>query len=95
MMMIANRIDQLGGDPDMNPASVAKRAATEYGSTSGSLRKMIEEDLVAERVVIEIYRRQILWFGNEDPTTRRMLEKILEDEEEHATELADLLVAVG
>ena len=93
MMMLAQRIDQLGGDPDMNPASVAKRAATEYGST-GSLRDMIEEDLVAERVVIEIYRRQIAWFGNGDPTTRRMLERILEDEEEHATELADLLAAV-
>jgi bacterioferritin len=93
MMAIAERIDQLGGDPDFNPASVTKRASTEYG-TSDILSKMIEEDLVSERVVIEIYRRLIRWFGNDDPTTRRMFEKILEDEEEHANDLSDLLAAV-
>lgn len=93
MMMIATRIDQLGGDPDMNPATLMQRAATEYGRT-GSLAEMIKEDLIAERVVIEIYRKLISYFGTQDPTSRRMLESILEDEEEHAAELSDLLTAV-
>ena len=68
------------------------RASTEYG-TSDVLAKMIEEDLVAERVVIEIYRRLVRWFGNDDPTSRRMFEKILEDEEDHANDLSDLLAS--
>ena len=93
MMAIAERIDELGGDPDFNPSTVTTRSATEYG-TSDILSKMIEEDLVAERVVIEIYRRLVQFFGNGDPTSRRMFEKILEDEEEHANDLSDLLAAV-
>jgi bacterioferritin len=93
MMAIASRIDELGGDPDFNPATVTSRASTEYG-TSDVLSRMIEEDLIAERVVIEIYRRLIRWFANDDPTSRRMFEKILEDEEDHANDLSDLLAAV-
>ena len=93
MMAIAERIDELGGDPDFNPSTVTSRSATEYG-TSDILSKMIEEDLVAERVVIEIYRRLVQFFGHGDPTSRRMFEKILEDEEEHANDLSDLLAAV-
>jgi bacterioferritin len=93
MMAIAERIDELGGDPDFNPSTVTARASTEYG-TSDVLSRMIEEDLVAERVVIEIYRRLVRWFGNDDPTSRRMFEKILEDEEEHANDLSDLLATV-
>lgn len=96
MMMIAERIDQLGGDPDFNPATVITRSSTEYGSQGPSvpLDQLIKEDLIAERVVIEIYRKLIQHFGPEDPTSRRMFEKILEDEEEHANDLADLLAAV-
>lgn len=90
MLMIAERINQLGGNPDFNPATVGKRTATEYGSGE-SLVKMIEEDLVAERIAISVYRKLIEWFGTADPTTRRMLEDILKDEEDHADELADLL----
>ena len=93
MMAIADRIDQLGGDPDFNPATVAARASTEYG-TGDVLTRMIEEDLVSERIVIEIYRRLIRWFGNDDPTSRRMFEKILKDEEDHANDLSDLLAAI-
>jgi bacterioferritin len=93
MIMIAERIDQLGGNPDMNPATITQRAATDYG-TQGDLATMIREDLVAERIAIEVYRHLIEWFGNGDPTTRRMLEVILADEEEHASDLADLLVTV-
>lgn len=90
MLMIAERIDQLGGNPDFNPATILTRSATEYG-TSTSLEGMIKEDLIAERIVISVYRKMITWFGEADPTTRRMLEDILEDEEEHADDLAALL----
>lgn len=90
MLMIAERINQLGGNPDFNPITIAKRTATEYGSGS-TLTEMIKEDLVAERIAIMVYRKMIAWFGEGDPTTRRMLEAILEDEEDHANELADLL----
>jgi bacterioferritin len=93
MLAIAERIDQLGGDPDFNPATVTKRASTEYGG-GDALTKMIEDDLVAERVVIEIYRKLIHWFGHDDPTSRVMLEGILADEEDHANELSDLLSAL-
>jgi bacterioferritin len=93
MMAIAERIDQLGGDPDLDPSTVATRSAAEYGK-GASLADMIQEDLVAERIVIEIYRRLVGWFGHADPTTRRLLEGILADEEEHANELADLLAAI-
>jgi bacterioferritin len=90
MMMIAERINQLGGNPDFNPASVAARTATEYGQGT-TLEALIKEDLIAERIAISVYRKMIAWFGDKDPTTRRMLETILEQEEEHADELADLL----
>lgn len=90
MLMIAERITQLGGDPDFSPASVMKHTATEYGS-SKNLLTLIEEDLIAERVVIMVYKKMIEFFGDKDPTTRRMLETILGDEEEHANDLSDLL----
>jgi bacterioferritin len=93
MMKIAARIDELGGNPDFNPATITARSSTEYGS-SDTLAGMIEEDLVSERVVIEIYRKLIHWFGNEDPTSRRMFEKILANEEDHARDLSDLLAAI-
>ena len=90
MLMLAERINQLGGDPDFNPGTILERSATEFGEAK-DLQSMIQDDLVAERVAIEVYRKLISWFGTSDPTTRRMLEKILEDEEEHANDLADLL----
>lgn len=90
MMMIAERINQLGGNPDFNPATVSQRTATEYGS-SGDLLTLIEENLIAERIAIMVYRKLIEWFGVNDPTTRRMLEDILKDEEDHADDLADLM----
>lgn len=92
VMEIAERIDQLGGDPDMNPGTITARSPTEYGSAT-DLISMIKEDLVAERIAIDFYRQMVQWF-QPDPTTRRLLEKILADEEEHATDLADLLVTV-
>ncbi len=90
MFMIAERINQLGGNPDFNPSSIAARTATEYGN-GRDLVTLIKEDLIAERIAIMTYRKMIEWFGAADPTTRRILEKILEDEEEHADDLAELL----
>ncbi len=89
---IAKRINQLGGRPDMNPATVTDRAATEYRE-GVNLIDMINEDLVAERIAIQSYRGWIRLLGDHDPTTRRLLEDILTQEEEHANDLRDLLVA--
>lgn len=91
MMMLGERINQLGGNPDFNPATVLQRTATEYG-TGNDLAKLIEEDLIAERIAIMVYRKMIDWFGTKDSTSRRMLEEILQDEEDHADDLADLLI---
>ena len=90
---IANRIVQLGGEPDLNPASLTSRSHSEYveGST---LREMIKEDLVAERVAIESYREMIAWLDGKDSTTRKMLEGILAVEEEHAEDMSSLLVGL-
>ena len=87
---IADRIQQLGGKPDFNPASLIERSASQYAEGK-SLSDMIKEDLIAERIVIEVYQKMIRYFGNDDPTTRLMIEHILRDEEEHAADLSDLL----
>ena len=92
MMAAAKRIDQLGGTPNFSPDGLALRSATEYGEAR-NLIEMVRENLVAERLVIEHYRELIVYFGAGDPTTRIMLERILADEEEHATDMHDLLVA--
>lgn len=92
MKMAANRIDQLGGVPNFNPQGLASRAATEYGD-GGNLVQMVKDNLIAERLVIEHYLELIRYFGQNDPTTRVMLEAILKDEEDHATDMHDLLVA--
>ena len=88
--MLAERIKQLGGKPDMNPATIAQRSHTEYKEGT-SLTDMLREDLVAERVAIETYREIVQYFGERDPTSRVMMEKILAQEEDHADDLADLL----
>jgi len=88
----ADRINQLGGQPDFNPATLRQRAHTEYTTTSpGNLDRMIRENLVAERIVITTYQEIIRWVGDGDPTTRRLMEEILAEEEEHADDLNDLL----
>src|SRR3954452_21389117 len=91
---IAERIQQLGGKPDFNPRSLLERSASQYveGET---LADMIREDLIAERIVIEVYTEMIRYFGDKDPTTRHIIEEILKDEEEHASDLADLLYVVN
>jgi len=87
---IAQRIVQLQGEPNFNPEGLLMRSHAEYveGTT---LTEMIKEDLVAERIAIDSYREMIRYFGNEDPTSRRMLEGILAVEEEHADDLVSLL----
>lgn len=87
---IAERIVQLGGEPDLDPGSLRTRSHAEY-VTPPSLNDMIRENLVAERIAIESYREMIEFFGERDPTTRAMLESILAVEEDHANELSDLL----
>jgi bacterioferritin len=91
---IAQRIVQLGGEPNFNPEGLLTRSHAEYveGET---LNDMIKEDLVAERIAIDSYRDIIQYLGNDDPTTRRMMEEILAVEEEHADDLVNLLSEIG
>lgn len=91
---VAERITQLGGEPNFNPEGLATRAHSEYGKHT-NLVTMITEDLVAERVAIESYSEIVRWLGNDDPTTRRMIEDILKMEEQHADDMANLLAKVG
>jgi bacterioferritin len=87
---LAERIQQLGGKPDFNPKGLLERSVSQYveGET---LAEMIREDLIAERIVIEVYQEMVRYFGNNDPTTRVLIEELLSKEEEHASDLADLL----
>lgn len=91
--MLAERIQQLGGKPDYNPKTLLQRSVSHYveGET---LADMIREDLIAERVVIDVYQKMIEYFGNADPTTRRIIEHIKSEEEEHASDLSDLMFIV-
>jgi len=88
--LIAERIVQLGGEPDFSPDGLATRSHAEYVE-GGSLIEMIKEDLVAERIAIESYLEMINYLEGRDPTTRRMLEEMLAKEEEHADDLNSLL----
>jgi len=90
---IAQRIVQLGGSPDLSPAGMLTRSHSEYveGET---LVDMVQEDLVAERIAIDTYRDVIRYLGDDDPTSRRMLEEILATEEEHAEDLVSLLKGI-
>jgi bacterioferritin len=91
--LIAERIVQLGGEPDLAPDTLSQRSHAEYVA-GGALSDLIKEDLVAERIAIDSYREFIQYLGDRDPTTSHMLRKILAVEEEHAEELADLLIGL-
>lgn len=91
---IAERITQIGGAPNFNPEGLTSRSHSEYVEGE-SLVDMIREDLVAERIAIDSYREMVQYLGQEDSTTRRMLEEILAKEEEHADDLASLLEGIG
>ena len=92
--LIAERITQLDGEPDLNPDGLLTRSHSEYVEGEG-LVDMIKEDLVAERIAIDSYAEMIRYIGEDDPTTRRMLEGILATEEEHADDLRTLILALG
>lgn len=92
MMMVAERINQLGGKPNFNPEGLLTRSASQYAE-GGDLVGMIRENLIAERIAVDHYRELIRYFSNDDPATRVMLEEILAVEEEHANDMHDLLVA--
>ena len=92
--LIAQRIVQLGGKPDFSPEGLATRSHSEYHD-GDDLLEMIREDLIAERIAIDSYRDMINYLGNDDITTRRMLETILAMEEEHADDLSSLLIEMA
>jgi bacterioferritin len=89
---VSDRINQLGGSPDMNPATMKERAHTQYFAPDDEtdLQGMIRENLTGERIVIEAYTEIIRWLGAADITSRRLIEEILKEEEDHADELNDL-----
>ncbi|MEA3117845.1 MAG: bacterioferritin [Paraburkholderia sp.] len=90
---LAERIVQLGGEPNFSPEGLLARSHAEYVEGT-SLVDMIKEDLVAERVAIDSYREIIAYLGEKDPTSRRVMENILAQEEEHADDMADLLAGI-
>ena len=92
MMMVAERINQLGGRPNFNPEGLASRSASQYAEGE-NLVEMIKENYVAERIAVDHYRELVRYFADNDPTTRVMLEGILAVEEEHTNDMHDLLVA--
>jgi bacterioferritin len=87
---LAERIVQLGGEPDLDPDTLTRRSHAEY-KVGTDLRDMVREDLIAERIAIDSYREMINYIGDGDTTTKRILESILAQEEEHADEFSDLL----
>ena len=91
---IAQRIVQLKGEPNFNPEGLLMRSHAEYVE-GNTLIDMIKEDLVAERIAIDSYREMIAYFGDDDPTTRRLMEEILAVEEEHADDLVSMLEKMG
>ncbi len=92
MLRAAERVNQLGGQPDLSPESLTKRSHTSYQTYDDEeLIAMLRENLEAERIVIGTYQEIIRWLANDDPTTRILMESILADEEDHADDLNDLL----
>lgn len=95
-LAVAARINQLGGSPDFDPSSLAGRSRTAYRNYDDTdLPGMLKENLIAERIVIQTYQQIIRWLSADDPTTRRLVERMLEQEEEHARDLRDLLARPG
>lgn len=91
---LAERIVQLGGNPNFSPDGLLTRSHAEFVE-GDDLREMIQEDLVAERIAIDSYREIAVYLGEKDPTSRRLIERILEQEEEHADDMANLLAGTG
>jgi len=91
---LAERIVQLNGDPDFNPATLLERSHAEYDA-SEDVQSMVRANLIAERVAIESYRQMIEKIGDSDPTTRHLLIKIMAVEEEHADDMRDMMTEHG
>lgn len=91
---LAERITQLDGEPDFNPATLLARSHSQYVEGT-SLVDMIQEDLVAERIAIESYSEIIRYLGDKDPTSRRVMEEILAKEEEHAEDMKTLIETIS
>lgn len=91
---VAERITQIGGEPNFNPEGLATRSHSEY-KPGESLTDMIKEDLVAERIAIQSYSEIVRWLGSDDPTSRVLIEQILKMEEEHANDMSDLLAKMA
>lgn len=87
---LAERIVQLGGNLNFSPEGLLSRSHAEFVE-GDSLREMIKEDLIAERIAIDSYREIAIYLGSQDPTSRRVIEEILAQEEEHAEDMAGLL----
>ena len=92
--LVAKRISELRGNVNLDPASLTSRSHAEY-KESDALEDMIREDLIAERIAVATYSEIVRWLGNDDPTTRRVMEHLLAKEEEHADDLSKLLAHVG
>jgi bacterioferritin len=92
--LVATRIVQLGGEPDFDPDTLQRRSHSTYAE-GHDLVDMLREDLVAERVAVAIYQDIARWLGDDDPTTRRVVETLLAVEEEHAEDLQSLLAQLG
>jgi bacterioferritin len=91
---VAKRITELGGTPNLNPEGLSTRSHAQYGG-GNTLNDMIKEDLIAERIAIATYSEIVRWLGNDDTTTRRLIEELLAKEEEHADDMANLLARMG
>jgi bacterioferritin len=93
-MRVAKRITELGGNANLDPATLAARSHAEYKECD-RLDDMIKENLVAERIAVETYTEIVRWLGTDDPTSRRLIEDLLAKEEEHADDLSKLLMHIG
>jgi len=91
---VAMRITQLQGEPNFDPHGLAERSHAEYAE-GDTLTDMVREDLVAERIAIDSYQEIARWLGEDDPTTRNLIESILAVEEEHADDLLNILQELG
>jgi bacterioferritin len=91
---VAKRVTELGGNANLDPATLAARSHAEYKECD-LLEDMIKENLIAERIAIETYTEIVRWLGTDDPTTRRLMEDLLAKEEEHADDLSKLLMHIG
>lgn len=91
---VAERIAQLGGQPNFDPATLAQRAHTGYTvPDDAALRTMLEQNLLATRIIVSTYQEIIRWLGDRDPVTRRLIETVLADEQRNADSLEALLAA--